>query len=63
MVHALHVVYVIDHGAVHEHDVMMQFHDASMECEWNDVRCIHVHGYGWSVGWHGCEWDIGGESL
>ena len=63
MVHAMHVVHVMDHGLVHEHDVVMQFHDVSLECKWHDVRCIHVHGYGWSVGWHGCKWDIGGASL
>ena len=30
MVHVLHVVHAMDHGLMHEHDVMpvMQFHDA-----------------------------------
>ena len=40
MIHAMHVMHVMEHGVLHEDGMMTQFHDMCMQCEWHDVRCM-----------------------
>ena len=35
MIHAMHVMHMMEHGVLHEDDMMMQFHDMCMQGEWH----------------------------